>query len=651
MCGITGFFSPSGFVSVEATAILTKMRDGLLHRGPDDAGSWLDAEAGIALGHRRLSIVDRSSAGHQPMISGSGRYVLAFNGEIYNHFEIRQQLDASGRNAWRGRSDTESILTAIECWGLERTLKASVGMFALALWDRRERVLMLARDRMGEKPLYYGWQDGVLLFGSELKALNTHPAFKSEINFNVLPLYLRHGYIPAPWSIWCGIRKLSPGTWVTVRDSESNLEPMPRPYWSFYEAALRGQAEHFVGEDSEAIELLEATLKQAIGGQMIADVPLGGLLSGGTDSTIVAALMQSQSSRPVKTFTIGYSKAGYNEAIHAKAVAAHLGTDHSEMYVTPDDAREIIPRLPRLYDEPFGDSSAIPTFLISQLARQHVTVSLSGDGGDELFAGYRRYFNSKAEKTWRAGQSMPEFARQIFSSSLRSKAIKYASEALHRLLEYNETPIKKSLTARCELAADLIRCATQSDYYRVITSQWNPMPIFESAVALDYGLSAQQMNALQHPVERMMAADSVTYLPDDILTKVDRAAMAVNLENRAPFLDHRVVELAWRMPFHLKVRAGQSKWLLKQVLFRHVPKELVERPKMGFGIPVDHWLRGPLREWGEELLNKQRLEQAGIQNAQVVRDRWTEHQRERHNWRDSLWLVLMWQAWMQSLEK
>jgi asparagine synthase (glutamine-hydrolysing) len=651
MCGITGFLSPAGFPFVEANATLANMRDRLHHRGPDDAGSWLDAEAGIALGHRRLSILDLSLAGHQPMVSGSGRYVLAFNGEIYNHLEIRQQLDAAGKVSWRGHSDTESLLVAIQCWGLERTLKALVGMFAIALWDQEKRTLSLARDRMGEKPLYYGWQGDKFLFGSELKALRAHPAFESEIDRDVLPLYLRHGYIPAPWSVWRGIRKLTPGTWITVRASDRNSESVPQSYWSFYEAALQGQADLFAGSDQEAIDALEATLKQAVAGQMVADVPLGAFLSGGIDSSVVVGLMQAQSSQRVKTFTIGFAEAGYNEAVQAKAVAAHLGTDHTEIYVTADQTREVIPRLSQMYDEPFGDSSAIPTSLVSQLARQHVTISLSGDGGDELFGGYGRYFNAKAEANWKSGRSIPGFARSMAASALRSKAPVYANAALHQLSEFIGRPIGKSVAARCKLMAALMQSATHSEYYRVMTSQWNPVPVVKSAVALDYGLATQQMNAFQNPVEQMMAQDSVTYLPDDILVKVDRAGMAVSLENRVPMLDHRVVELAWRIPHRLKVRDGQGKWLLRQVLYRHVPQELIDRPKMGFGAPVDQWLRGPLREWGEELLGKQRLEEEGYLDATAVQDRWNDHLRGRHNWRDSLWLVLMWQAWLESLTK
>lgn len=651
MCGFTGFFSSEGFKFNEAESTLIRMRDRMIHRGPDGGGKWLDADAGIALGHRRLSIVDLSPAGHQPMVSVSGRYVLVFNGEIYNHLELRRQLEAISQIGWRGHSDTESLLTAIEYWGLERTLKASVGMFAFALWDRQERLLSLARDRMGEKPLYYGWQGGVFLFGSELKALKAHPNFESEINREMLPQYLRHGYIPAPWSAWRGIRKLTPGSWITVHSSDQYKELIPQYYWSFLQSASDGQANSFRGSDQEAIDSLETTVKQAIAGQMVADVPLGAFLSGGIDSSAVVALMQAQSSRRVKTFTIGFAESGYNEAVHAKAVATHLGTDYTELYITADQARQVIPRLPQMYDEPFGDSSAIPTFLVSQLARQHVTVSLSGDGGDELFGGYSRYFHSKARVIWKLGQSIPVFARNLISNVLLSKAPVYANIVFQGLAESVGRPIGKSFLSRFELMANLMHCSTTLDFYRVITSQWNPLPIFGPEYALVYGLSDQQLSKLRQSVEKMMAQDSVTYLPDDILFKLDRAAMAVSLESRVPLLDHRVVELAWSMPYHLKVRNGQGKWLLRQMLYRHIPQELIDRPKMGFGVPLDQWLRGPLREWGEELLGMQRLEEEGFLDAKAVRNRWNEHQTSRHNWRDSLWLVLMWQAWLESIKE
>lgn len=647
MCGISGFYNPTGFNPEEDKVAISAMCAQLDHRGPDGAGHWLDSDAGIALGHRRLSIVDLSSSGQQPMVSASGRYVLAFNGEIYNHLELRKELELGGHAGWRGRSDTESLLIAIEVWGLERALKACVGMFALALWDREERAVSLARDRMGEKPLYYGWQSGVFLFASELKALRVHPAFESKISEDVLPLYLRHGYVPAPWCIWQNIRKLLPGSYLTFSARPGvSVEVEPRPYWSFWEAALNGQTSPFVGSDHDAIDALEEVICTAVSGQMMADVPLGAFLSGGIDSSTVVALMQAQSSERVKTFTIGFSESDYNEAVHAKAIASHLGTDHTELYVTAEQAQGVIPNLPTIYDEPFGDSSAIPTFLVSRLARQSVTVSLSGDGGDELFGGYGRYFNAKAESIWRFGNSAPLLAKNLMVGALRSKIPAYADSTLNAVTGALGRDKGKSVAARCAMVADLMRCRTHQEYYRAITSQWMPSPTLLPEAPLPYGLPDVKQAQLKHLVEQMMAQDSVTYLPDDILVKVDRAAMAVSLESRVPLLDHRVVEMAWRLPYNKKVRNGDSKWLLKEVLYRYVPRELMDRPKMGFGVPIDHWFRGPLRDWGEELLSARRLEEDGFLDPRAVRERWDQHQKGHGNWRDSLWGVLMWQAWL-----
>jgi len=634
MCGIAGYFDPSGFKGPDATDIATSMRDRLVRRGPDDAGLWQDDEAGIALTHRRLSIIDLSPAGHQPMISATGRFVLVFNGEIYNYLDIRASIESAGAVSWRGHSDTETLLAAIELWGLERTLQACVGMFALALWDREERSLMLARDRMGEKPLYYGWQAGVLMFGSELKALQAHPAFGGEVNRDALPLFLRHGYIPAPHSIWTGIQKLPPGTFIQIDGTMRGRVPEPTPYWSMAEAIEQGQRDPFVGSDEEAINLLEQEISRSIAGQRIADVPLGAFLSGGIDSSTVVALMQAQASRPVKTFTIGFREEGYNEADHAKAVASHLGTDHTELYLTSGEAREIVPSLPDIYDEPFGDSSAIPTHLVSTLARGQVAVSLSGDGGDELFAGYSRYFNHPAMRAWRLGQNVPRFARGAMTSLLRSNLPRALAGA--------------AVASKAAMLANLMESDTLSAYYRTMTSQWNPVPLAAPASReLSYGLPASCLNYLAEPVQQVMATDCVTYLPDDILAKVDRAAMAVSLETRVPLLDHRIVELAWRMPYGLKVREGQGKWLLRQVLYRHVPRALMDRPKMGFAVPVGDWLRGPLRDWSESLLDEAVLRQEGYLDPEPVRRRWNEHQKGQKSWRDSLWLLLMWQAWLK----
>jgi asparagine synthase (glutamine-hydrolysing) len=644
MCGLTGFFHPDGFRTEEGEAIVVSMRDRLVHRGPDDAGVWLDGDAGIALGHRRLSILDLSTAGHQPMVSASGRFVLVFNGEIYNHQHLRRQLEATGYSSWRGNSDTETLLAAVAAWGLASALKAAVGMFALTLWDRQDRTLTLVRDRMGEKPLYYGWQNGVLLFGSELKALRAHPGFNGEIERDVLPLYLRHGYIPAPWSIYKDIRKLMPGSWLTFTASHRGEFPEPTPYWSLADVINKGQAEPFDGSDEEAVDALEQQLVKAIAGQQLADVPLGAFLSGGIDSSIVVALMQSQSMSPIKTFTIGFEETGYNEARHTKAVASHLGTDHAELYVTSRQAEDVIPQLPQMYDEPFGDSSAIPTHLVATLARRQVTVSLSGDGGDELLGGYTRYFRRQTEAWWRRAQKFPRCLRPATHLILRSPLLNMVDPMMSILGRLPRRP----LSSRAGLIADFMECETYSAYYQRITSQWYPAPIQGRAHPLLYGLTEPQLNGIPDLVHRMMAQDSVIYLPDDILVKVDRAAMAVSLETRVPLLDHRVVELAWRMPYPLKVRDGNGKWLLKQVLYRHVPQQLVDRPKMGFGVPVDAWLRGPLRDWAEDLLASDRLKAEGYLDGKAIRRRWRAHLLAQENWRDSLWLVLMWQTFIHN---
>lgn len=652
MCGLAGFFSPQGFHQAEAAAVVTRMRDSLAHRGPDDAGSWLEGGAGIALAHRRLSILDLSPAGHQPMQSISGRFVLVFNGEVYNHLDIRRKLEKAGQGptGWRGHSDTETLLAAIEQWGLEQTLRQCVGMFALALWDRQERALSLARDRMGEKPLFYGWQGDVLLFGSELKALRAHPKFRSEIDRNALPAYLRHGYIPAPWSIWRGIRKLTPGCVVRFGGGDLGMLPEPKPYWSLADAVAVGKADPFRGSDKDAIDELERQLRGAVAGQMVADVPLGAFLSGGIDSSTVVALMQAQSSRPVKTFTIGFSEADYNEAEHARAVAKHLGTEHTELYVDAAQARAVIPNLQSMYDEPFGDSSAIPTHLVSHLARQHVAVSLSGDGGDELFGGYGRYFNHKGERIWRASRSLPAPLRALAVSLVRSGVFSLADDALHVLGRPLRRPNRRSLSAKTDLIAALAGCPTQDDYYRVMMSQWQSPPVLHQSEASDSRSSAQLLHLPTNLVERMMITDSLTYLPDDILAKVDRAAMAVSLETRVPMLDHRVLELVWRLPYEMKVRDGQKKWLLRQVLYRHVPRTIIDRPKMGFGVPIGEWLRGPLRNWAEDLLNESKLTSQGLFDPKPIRARWQQHVEGRQNWRDSLWLVLMFQAWLKTAE-
>jgi asparagine synthase (glutamine-hydrolysing) len=623
-----------------------KMAEAIRHRGPDDEGVWGDEKAGIVLAHRRLSILDISPQGHQPMHSACGRYILCFNGEIYNFAELRNGLEEHGKApSWRGHSDTEIMLAAFSAWGIEKALKKFTGMFAFVLWDRQERVLTLARDRLGEKPLYYGWQNGVFLFASELKALRAHPAFGAEIDRDALTLFLRHNYIPAPHSIYRGIRKLMPGHYLSLRENER--EARPEAYWSLRAIAVSGYENPFTGSDEEAVETLEHLLGRAIQNQKIADVPLGAFLSGGIDSSAVVALMQANSIRPVKTFTIGFCESAYNEAEHAKAVARRLGTEHTELYVSPQDALDVIPALPRIYDEPFSDSSQIPAFLLSRLARSQVTVSLSGDGGDELFGGYNRH--TWGAIIWRRLGGMPRNLRMILASILtllppqnQDAFFRGLAHLLPRRLRFTHPGDK------LHKAAEILALKTPEELYLGLVSHWKTPAQLVKGGEEPQSILTDPIQATFPDFEaRMMALDTITYLPDDILVKVDRAAMAVSLETRVPMLDHTLVEFAWRLPLRMKIRAGQGKWLLRQVLYRHVPKDLMERPKMGFGIPLDRWLRGPLKDWGETLLDPKRLEQEGFFHSAPITQKWHEHQMGRRNWSYHLWDVLMFQSWLE----
>jgi asparagine synthase (glutamine-hydrolysing) len=633
-------------------AMLKRMADTITHRGPDDAGYWCDRDHKIGLGHRRLSIVDLSAAGHQPMQSDSNRYIIAFNGEVYNHNLLRQELEVVEQvETWRGHSDTETLLAGFDIWGIRATVERAIGMFAFAVWDKQTNTLTLGRDRLGEKPLYYGWQrsgnDAVFLFGSELKALRVHPAFENKINRDALSLQMRHNYIPAPHSIYEGIAKLTPGSLLTV--SLQHREPKISTYWSGTQVAESGVAGSFVGSAEQAVHDLEILLKDAVSQQMMADVPLGAFLSGGIDSSTVVALMQAQSTRPVKTFTIGFNEEGYNEAVHAKAVAKHLGTDHTEMYVTAEQARAVIPLLPTLYDEPFSDSSQIPTFLVSQLARQQVTVSLSGDAGDELFCGYNRY--QITANMWRKLAAVPLPLRHLAAKSLTSvspRSWNKLASLFSGLLPRLEQIV--NIGDKLHKGAGALSSRSVDDLYLGLVSHWqDPASIVigghEPPTLLTE--NAPTLKGLDD-VQRMMALDMLTYIPDDILTKVDRAAMGVSLETRVPFLDHRVVEFAWSLPQSMKLRDGQTKWALRQVLYKHVPKSLIERPKMGFGVPIDNWLRGPLREWAEELLNETRLQREGFFNPKPIREKWAEHLSGQRNWQYHLWDVLMFQAWLEN---
>ncbi len=653
MCGIAGFFVPGGQSGISLEPVARDMARRLVHRGPDDEGVWIDASSGLALVHRRLSILDLSNSGHQPMVSSCGRYVLVFNGEIYNHQAIRRELETGfqppAMQSWRGHSDTETLLAAIAAWGVEQTLHKSVGMFAFALWDRRERALCLARDRFGEKPLYFGLQGGALLFASELKALLAYPGFQGEVDREVLALFLRHNAVPAPHSIYQGIFKLPPGMWLklTQDDVANRRLPTPSPYWSLRDVAERGQAGPFQGSDDEAVSELERLLQHSVAGQMLADVPLGAFLSGGVDSSTVVALMQTQSSRPVQTFTIGFHEGGYNEAEHAHAVAAHLGTEHTELYVTPEQAQSVIPRLPVLYDEPFADVSQIPTFLVSELARRHVTVSLSGDGGDEIFGGYNRYV--RAASIWRKLGWLPHSVRSGLAGLLTTvppSAWDACFDRLGTLLPshwHYRTPGDK-----LHKLAEMLSVRSPDEIYTSLVSQWrHPENVVTGSVKSVKVIKDKECAAGLHDLEhRMMFLDAVSYMPDDVLVKVDRAAMGISLETRVPMLDHRVVEFAWSLPLAMKIRGNEGKWLLRRLLDRHVPRLLIDRPKTGFGVPIDTWLRGPLRDWAEVLLDPLKLKNQGFFHPEPIRVKWKEHLNGKRNWSHQIWSVLMFQAWL-----
>lgn len=643
MCGIAGFVSLTNDADWQST--IRPMIATLSHRGPDDEGYWHDAEAGVTLGHRRLAIVDLSPEGHQPMASASGRYEIAFNGEVYNFSELRLELERRG-HGFRGHSDTEVMLAAFEEWGVRHAVERFVGMFAFAVLDRRERLLYLVRDRLGEKPLYYGWAGDTFLFASELKAMRTHKAWRGAINRNALALYMRYGYIAAPQSIYEGVAKLLPGAILTLplRGAQESALTVTR-YWSAQAVAEAGLIAPFDGNETEAANILEDLLRNAIRGQMVADVPLGAFLSGGIDSSTIVALMQAMSRRPVQTFTIGFNEKGYNEAVHAKAVARHLGTEHTELYVTPQDAMAVIPQLASIYDEPFADSSQIPTFLVAQLARRHVTVSLSGDAGDELFSGYTRY--ELGQSLWARINRLPAGSRKTLARALRAAPVgawdgllKVAAPLLNR---------QHQLTGdRLHKLADALDAPSPASLYRQLVSIWKETAALvpgsaESQTAFD---DAELVRNIGGFAERMMLVDLVSYLPDDILVKVDRASMRTSLESRVPFLDHRVVEFAWQLPMAMKRRKGQGKWLLRQVLDRYVPRDLVERPKMGFSVPISNWLRGPLRDWAEALLDERRLRDEGLLNVAMIRQAWSEHLSGKRNWQYSLWNILMFESWL-----
>ena len=650
MCGLTGYLAPRTQDSDDVMARrIRDMADAIAYRGPDSHGYWTDPESGIALGHRRLAIVDLTAAGAQPMISASSRYVLDFNGEIYNHADLRTLLEDQGRApAWRGYSDTETLLAGIEAWGVEETLEKTIGMFALALWDSHDQQLFLARDRMGEKPLYYGWQGQgtarAFLFASELKALAAHPSFEDRVERNMLPEFLRHGHVGEDRSIYEGIHKVRPGE--LLRISASDPTPKKHLYWSGADIAANHGPDgplNFATPEA-AVDALETLLLDAVDRQMMADVPLGAFLSGGIDSSVVVALMQRISDTPVHSFSIGFHEDRYNEAEHARAVAAHLGTRHTDLYVDEATLLGVVPLLPAMYDEPHADSSQIPTYLVSKLAREHVTVALSGDGGDELFSGYDRY-RQGANLLSGLGR-LPLPIRKGLAGAVRT----LPKGALNAVMEpLRPTPQGKETNGqRLHRLADYLRSTGVDDLHKKLVSRWRfPEAAVPGADIPPTMLDKDAPDAGDlGAIERMMQLDMLTYMPDDILAKVDRATMAVSLESRAPLLDHRVVEFAWGLPIDLKQRDGLSKWALRQVLYRYVPPALIDRPKMGFEVPIGLWLRGPLKEWANDLLSSDRLKREGWFDAHVIQHHWQDHLKGRGNWGQQLWPVLMFQAWI-----
>lgn len=646
MCGIAGFWDADGLNADEARVTLMAMTEAIRHRGPDDSGEWIDAGAGIALGFRRLSILDLSQNGHQPMRSETGRYVIALNGEIYNFRALHRELLGRGHR-FRGHSDTEVLLAAISAWGMPGALERCNGMFAFALWDREQRTLHLVRDRAGEKPLYYGWMGRTLLFGSELKALRAHPAFRGDVDRDALAAFFRRGYVPGPYSIYRGVRKLPPGTVLTLRHA-AELDAAPVPYWSPKAVVERGVGFPPPHSTDEAVDELHALLRDAVKLRMEADVPLGAFLSGGIDSSTVVALMQAQSATPIQTFAIGFREDRHNEAHHAAAIARHLGTSHTELYVTPDEARAVIPRLPLMYDEPFADTSQIPTFLVSELTRRHVTVSLSGDAGDELFGGYRRH--QLGPMIWQAIRRIPLPLRRAFGAMM--SVPESNGRVGHTVNRYTRKWTgKRSLRERRRQTAEILPVQSPVALYHYMMSHW------KHPEALVLGAHEPPLAATdptrwpdlgEAPALLMMYLDTVAYLPDDILVKLDRASMAVSLEARVPLLDHRVIEFAWRTPLSLKIRHGEGKWLLRQVLYKYVPRRLVARPKQGFGMPIAEWLRGPLRDWAEALLDERRLRDEAFLDPQAVRQKWTEHLNRETRWDYELWTVLMFESWLQA---
>jgi len=678
MCGFAGFYlNDKEYLHCEMEGNVSAMANALEHRGPDDFGIWLDGEKSLALGHRRLSIVDISSSGHQPMLSKNKSYVIALNGEIYNHIKLRKELESlNPHHSWNGHSDTETLLAGFEQWGIEETLKKTVGMFSMALWNLETKTLYLIRDRFGEKPLYFGWintgNKNVFAFGSELKALKAYPRFQNNISREALKQYFKYMYIPAPYSIFEGIYKLEPGCILSMQSApkqkptepfhfqdqnEVSYENIKISKWYRFKEIIIKSANHKIKNELEANHLLETQLNETISIQSSADVPLGAFLSGGVDSSLIVALMQKQSTAPIKTFTIGFEDPQFNESVYAKAVASHLKTDHHEMKVTSNDALLLIPQLPSLYDEPFADSSQIPTYFVSQAAKKEVTVSLSGDAGDELFGGYNRYL--MAPSLWKKINFLPFKIRKLLGASLRAVPINFWDKIgdIYNLTQIESKGINRLGDKISKTALRLKNINSIDALYKSLVTEWpNPDCLVKGGLKTSSELinlinDELPKQGLDSSESRMMYWDTISYLPDDILCKVDRAAMANSLETRVPFLDHRVVELAQRIPIEFKIKNKIGKMAIRNILYKSVPKELIERPKAGFGVPLGTWLRGPLRPWVEELINYNRLEKEGYLEPSIIREIWNEHLSGKRDWSFRIWSIVIFQQWLESFNQ
>ncbi len=657
MCGFVGFVGFNGKSLIRSKEIIQSMTSFLVHRGPDSHGLWTDPYHEIAIGHRRLSIQDVTSAGNQPMTSRSGRYILAFNGEIYNHQDLRKEIECQRLEAnWIGHSDTESLLCSIEHWGLEKTLQKIKGMFAFSLWDKKNGELFLVRDRIGEKPLYYSKLNNSLIFSSELKAIKAHPDFEKKINIDAINLQLNYQYIPAPYSIYQNVWKLRPGSYLKLNFSRKNRVDedalSPKQYWSFRDVVTSGKQLINTRSESFLIEKLHFMLEKAVKNQLLSDVPLGAFLSGGVDSSLIAALMQKESSTKIKTFSIGFNDQNYDEAIYAKQVSQQIGTDHHELYVSSKEAQDVIPKLPVLFDEPFSDVSQIPNFILAKFAKEKVTVCLTGDGADEVFGGYRRY--NLAMQLWSYLEVVPDgFKNSLFKllhrTSIKTLAMMLNSSQQFLFKKDNTFPFADKLYK----SASLLKAKSFNEFYAMLVSfKWDLTdPIVRSYkyhnFIQDLAAEYQDLNN----IDLMMAIDTLTYLPDDILTKVDRTSMGTSLETRIPYLDHKIVEFAWKLPTNLKIKKDNGKWILKKVLQKYLPKNLIDRKKTGFGVPIESWLRSSLREWGEDLLNESNLKDEGFFDHKLIQRMWNEHLTGKRNWKQPVWNILMFQAWLDQEKK